>query len=335
MAKKWGWIFVLFCMCQKGYAQDVHFSQFDLFHPKVNPALAGFTPDAYRFSLINRSQWRAVSEPFRTFGVHAEASDPLGANGLGIGLSFITDITGDSRFTTNNLALSGAYHFRLSNTKQYVSFGGQVSIIQQRIDYSILSFDNQYNGLFYDPSLSNQEVFGTNKLGFTDFGLGIAYQHRYKKDEFITGGIAWYNLAAVKVSYLQNPTIELDSRTTLFANADRKINEKYAVLPSLVWSFQGTLREFIIGGRARRVLKDRRGEYQAVYGGVYWRNKDALYIVAGVGINDWYGGLGYDINLSSLKEASNARGGFELVLTYKISKFNAYLKSHKSCPAFF
>lgn len=330
------WFISIACLvATRSTSQDIHFSQFDVFQPQVNPAFVGFMPDAFRFSLINRTQWKAVSKPFRTFGLNAEASDLFNAKGLGLGLVFITDIAGDSRYTNNNFSLSAGYHVKIPKTKHHVGIGAQVTYIQQRIDYSQLSYDNQYNGLFYDPNLSSKEFLNMEKQTFSDFSIGGAYQYRKNKEEFISVGLAWYNLSAVQVSLLSDPSVQLDSRTTFTSTADRKINSKYAILPSAIVSLQGAFREIVIGGRVRRVIKDIRGDYKAVYGGVYWRNKDAIYLVIGMDYNDWYGGISYDVNLSSLREASNARGGFELVITYKMSKFSAYLKSHKSCPTFF
>jgi len=43
-------------------------------------------------------------------------------------------------------------------------------------------------------------------------------------------------------------------------------------------------------------------------------------------------GVSYDLNLSSLKVASNKRGGFEFSLIYIFEKYRPTIKRYKACP---
>lgn len=331
-------ICLMIWMCgvvKKNHAQDLHFSQFDVFQASLSPALAGFMESAYRFSLINRNQWRSVSVPYRTFGLHAEAASPLSINGLGVGLVFLTDRAGDSRFTTNKLGLSSNYRIDFKAQKIAFAFGAQIKFVQYKIDYSQLAYDAQYNGFFYDPSLPSGEQAGIDNVRVGEFALGTVFRKSFSKTDYFSLFGGFFNLSNPGVSWLGDASVTQDTRVNLGGQGYVTINKKYAALPALVYAVQGPLQELVLGGRVKRIIKERRRDSQAVYGGMYWRNRDALYLSVGMDYNDWYGGLSYDVNLSSLKEASNARGGFELVLVYKISKFNAYLKSHKTCPTFF
>ncbi|MFT6845148.1 MAG: type IX secretion system PorP/SprF family membrane protein [Flavobacteriales bacterium] len=332
--KNWMIIVGMF-VCRVSISQDIHFSQFDVFQPKVNPAYAGFMKESYRFSVINRTQWKAISTPFRTLGVQAESGNTLNVKGLGLGLTFLSDVAGDSKFTTNNLSFSAGFHKKLFETRSSIGLAGQISFVQQSIDYSNLSYNNQYNGLFFDPSLNHKETFAVDNLSYMDFALGAVYEYRISKKESLTLGLATYNLSTSKVSLLNDDAVDLDSRTTISGLLDKKINSKISILPTFIWSVQGSLKEIVIGSRARKTLSDKMADYKALYGGLYWRTNDALYLVLGMDYNEWYGGISYDINLSSLSKASNARGGIELVLVYKIMKFDKNLKTFKSCPVYF
>jgi outer membrane protein OmpA-like peptidoglycan-associated protein len=50
--------------------------------------------------------------------------------------------------------------------------------------------------------------------------------------------------------------------------------------------------------------------------GLYDRSNDALIIYAGYQVNQLFIGTSYDINMSSMKSASNGKGGFEITLSY-------------------
>ena len=62
------------------------------------------------------------------------------------------------------------------------------------------------------------------------------------------------------------------------------------------------------------------------------RNKDACMLTLGYDHQDLFVGLSYDINLSKLLPASNARGGFEIALRYIINRFKPKRADHRVCP---
>ncbi|MEM9023599.1 MAG: type IX secretion system membrane protein PorP/SprF, partial [Bacteroidota bacterium] len=91
-----GWVIALTLS-----AQDMHFSQFNNSPMNLNPGLAGDFDGEYRFVLNQRRQWSSVtSNPFQTFGVSADAREPLDIENVGAGVSVYHDVAGDSRFNT-------------------------------------------------------------------------------------------------------------------------------------------------------------------------------------------------------------------------------------------
>ena len=70
----------------------------------------------YRFAANQRVQWRSISSnPYNTFGFSADMNKAFQKDGIGAGFSFLHDITGDSRFRTLDINLSGSYLFALSS----------------------------------------------------------------------------------------------------------------------------------------------------------------------------------------------------------------------------
>lgn len=87
-----------------------------------------------------------------------------------------------------------------------------------------------------------------------------------------------------------------------------------------------------MGSQVRYVLKDRLGIYQSIMAGAFLRSSDAGYIVVGGEYQNWWAGVSYDINFSSLYVASKARGGIELSIRYILQTFNPRQIKHRVCP---
>ena len=88
------------------WAQDVHFSQFKASSFLLNPALVGAQNNDYKATLHRKSQWASVSVPFTTFTLALERKDILPNQSIGI--QFLNDIAGDSRFKTAGITLAYA-----------------------------------------------------------------------------------------------------------------------------------------------------------------------------------------------------------------------------------
>ncbi|MBK9459020.1 MAG: type IX secretion system membrane protein PorP/SprF [Sphingobacteriales bacterium] len=69
------------------------------------------------------------------------------------------------------------------------------------------------------------------------------------------------------------------------------------------------------------------------YAGLWYRYRDALAPLVGVEVNDYRILLSYDINISTLRTATQGRGGLELSLVH-VGSFNKLNKSSINCPRF-
>ena len=98
-------------------AQDQHFTQFYAAPLTLNPALTGSMDAKYRLGLIYRDQWRNVlDDPSTTFGASLDLRFGVKFNkknsrdAAGIGLLFFSDKNPGTDFTTNQIAIAGAFH---------------------------------------------------------------------------------------------------------------------------------------------------------------------------------------------------------------------------------
>jgi hypothetical protein len=97
-------------------------------------------------------------------------------------------------------------------------------------------------------------------------------------------------------------------------------------------TIQGKYREYMVGSSLKYTLVNRLGTYRAVYAGLWYRNRDAAFLSLGMDYQNWFVGLSYDINFSSLAVASNARGGMEIAVRYVINRFKISKAIHRVCP---
>lgn len=314
-------------------AQDIHFSQWDMNPVFLNPALTGNYDCAWRFSGNQRSQWRSVSRPYNTLGISAENRQGLILPGMYHAVNLFSDAAGDGNYRTFEFNLSTAYQFYLNNDSTHsITPGIQLGVNHRSIDFSLLSFDNQFNGFYYDGSLSSQENFGTNKKTGFNMALGAIYSFKpaYRKE--LVAGVGWFNIPQIKQSFYGDDLIKRDRRVVIHAKGNYPLNYEWDIQPGLMIQIQGKYKEIIFGTNARYLIKDKKGELLAPYAGIWWRNQDAAYLTAGLYYNKIKVGISYDVNFSKLVPASNLRGGLEFSVQYILCIFKPKEIKHRICP---
>jgi len=331
--KKIFWIYLLFQVCT-AQAQDIHFSQFYHSPFNLNPALAGQFEGDYRFILNQRTQWKSVTIPYRTFGLSADARNFMEIDGLGTSFSLYQDKAGDSRLNTFRLNLGGSYLMPLSSDSLHtISLGLQLGITHLNIDYSQLNYDNQFDGIVYDPNINPNENYDRDSRTYLDVHLGASWFYQKNRREKYTAGIGLFNVNTPEQSY-SGGTVPLNSRLNFHASAEFSLNDEWDIMPAVLFMSQDKYKEFVIGSSARYILLNEAGLFRSVFGGLFFRTRDAGYILGGLDYDEWRVGLSYDINLSGLKPASNGKGGFELAVIYILKQFKPNLISKRICPEY-
>ncbi len=312
-------------------AQDVHWSQFDANPIYQNPGNTGQFNGDIRFVGNYRDQWRSVTVPFNTINITADATLPFNRN-IGVGGMLFHDVVGDGQFRTVELQANASYLLKLTSDSMHtIRPGINFGLNHRQLNTDQFYFDNQFDGIQYNPGLPTNEVFGTDRKSNVSFGMGAIYQYYENERLNFTGGIAIFNINRPNQGFFTTE-IKRDRRVNIFANGIYKINYDWDVLPSMQFSVQGVYRELMIGGRAKYTLINRLGEYRALYGGLFYRNKDAAFLSVGMDYQNWFVGMSYDINFSKLVPASRLRGGFELSVRYILTRFKPKKIVHRICP---
>ncbi len=312
-------------------AQDVHWSQFDANPIYQNPGNTGQFNGDIRFVGNYRDQWRSVTVPFNTVNVTADGTLPFNRN-IGVGGMLFHDVVGDGQFRTVELQANASYLLKLTSDSMHtIRPGINFGLNHRQLNTDQFYFDNQFDGIQYNPGLSSNEVFGTDRKSNVSFGMGAIYQYYENERVNFTGGFAVFNINRPNQGFFTTE-VKRDRRVNIFANGIYKLNYDWDVLPSMQFSVQGVYREFMIGGRAKYTLVNRLGEYRALYGGLFYRNKDAAFLSVGMDYQNWFVGMSYDINFSKLVPASRLRGGFELSVRYILTRFKPKKIVHRICP---
>lgn len=312
-------------------AQDIHFSQFYNSPFNLNPGLNGQFNGAYRFIANQRTQWRSITLPYTTFGFSAEArhiSLPDGvlntkdgnklSTNWNTAISFYDDKAGDSRLKSNCIQLALGREFSTGGNS-YISPSIMLSYTGLSIDYSQLNYDNQWNGLAYDPNINPSENFSRNQRSYLSAAIGAVYVNQWSNTKNFTAGLSIFNLTNPKQSFFDSPSVKLDTRINLHAQYLFPINELWLAETLFLWSHQGAYRELNLGARAFYILEEKKWTSTRLYTGIVGRARDAGYAIAGIKHNEWEAGISYDINTSNLKPASSGKGGFEFSFIYILS----------------
>lgn len=313
--------------------QDIHFSQYASSPLNLNPALTGAFDGQYRFTAIERRQWYTITVPYQTFGVSADAAHIAKLKNFGFGFSAYGDKAGDSHFSTFQANLSAAYFIKLNaDSTHIISIGLQSGITQRKLDNSALTFDSQYNGFYYDPTLTSKEVLLRQSRMYPNLNAGITYTILLSDKLQINTGLSLLNINKPQQSFYNDNNIKLDQRFNIHSTITYKINERISIIPSLLYMSQGTYKEFDLGGYFKYALVNMPYMYRAIFVGTWARTRDAGFVVVGMDYDNLTVGISYDINYSNLVPASNAHGGFELSLIYIIRKQLLNKDKQRVCP---
>lgn len=312
-------------------AQDIHWSQFNDNPIFQNPGNAGNFDGDVRFVGNFRDQWRAVSVPYQTLSLAVDGK-PYNFRALGIGGLFFHDVTGDGKLRTIELQANVSYQLKLTKDSSHtIRPGINLGMNHRQVNWEAFKFGNQYNGQSYDPSLPSNELYSHDRKTNFSIGVGASYRYIIEKRKVLEAGVGLYNINRPNQGFFDEQ-IDRDRRVNIYARYFHPIGLDWDIIPSFQLSFQGIYREIIFGSSVKYTLVNRLSKYRAVYGGIWYRTLDAAYITVGMDYQQWFVGLSYDMNFSTLTKASRVRGGFEIAVRYILFRFKPSKSIHRICP---
>ncbi|MEM6319808.1 MAG: PorP/SprF family type IX secretion system membrane protein, partial [Bacteroidota bacterium] len=316
-------------------AQDVHFSQYWNNPIDLNPALAGVAREDTRVFAAYKSQWSSVPVGYTTFSGAMDTKWESISNRkgyFGVGAIFTHDEAGDGDWSLNNLGGMISYTKQLGKGI-FGGIGTQIGIGHRSFKLLNLTFDEQFNGEFFDPTLDNGEQFTDTETVFIDMGVGFNL-HLQNDDQRtkLDVGVGLHHLNTPAQNFYSTSTIDLPMRKDFYAMGVLKITQQFDVLGNALLRFQDEYREIVLGSALRIHLNTKPTKELAFDIGANLRTGDAVLPYVGLLYHQWRFGFVYDINTSPFSAATNSNGGPEFVATYTFTKPRAL--GSKLCPLF-
>ncbi|MCW3120589.1 MAG: type secretion system rane protein PorP/SprF [Flavipsychrobacter sp.] len=309
------------------YAQDIHFTQFDMAPLVINPAFTGMFDGQVRAAAIYRSQWASVTVPYVTYGASVDLPIVIERNGdyLAGGLQLYNDKAGDGNLQNFTGLASVAYHKFFGQSDRGgsdLAVGLQGGYANKSIDLSKLYFGDEYvNGTFV-PGTSNQYKNGIgNSVNYYLVNAGISFSQSTSEKFGYTIGLGGNNLNQPNdaIEKKRNSETGLDMRYTAEIGANWLVGQRLSLRPAILYQSQSSATEIIAGNEFRFDIGHEPGFQDfstALFVGAWYRTGDATMITAGVDFKGFRIGVGYDYNISDLNTSSNGNGGFEIAIRY-------------------
>ena len=308
------------------FAQDIHFTQFDMQPLVINPAFTGMFDGQVRANAIYRNQWGSVTVPYVTYGASVDLPLIIERNGdyLATGLQLYNDKAGDGNLTNFSGLVSVAYHKFFGNTDRGgsdLAVGLQGGYAQNSIDLSRLYFGDEWlNGNFNQGHSAEYTLGLGNSINYYLVNAGVCYSHGGSKFSYTIGAAANnLNQPNDAIEKKQSSNNTLDMRYTGELGINWVAGDRLSLRPAVLYQSQATASEIIVGNEFHYEVSNNPGYSNfstAAYLGAWYRTGDAAMITAGVEFKGFRIGLGYDYNISSLNASSNGNGGFEIALRY-------------------
>lgn len=283
---------------QQSTAQQIPlFSQYKFNEYLYNPAVAG-SDDNFEAHLIQRYQWRGITDAPRTFNLNAYG--PLASLKMGVGAMVYSDIVGPTRRT----GFQGSYSYQLQlNERMRLGFGISLGFDQYTIDGTQIKLDQSD-----DPALQNYR--------------GSAYEFNSKFGVYFYGdnyyaGISIPQLVPDKINIFESATNTAKIEEHYIINGGYKfdLGEDFKIEPSLLMRWKSPAPvQFDVSVWAYYK--------EMIWLGITYRTDDAISFGIGFSYNNILMiGYAYDYTTSYLSNYTS--GSHEIMLGYKFKSSTA------------
>lgn len=319
-------------------AQDPNFSQFFVSPLTLNPALTGKFDGNYRLGLNFRNQWPSINNAFRTYTASFDAgilkNHIPDYDQFGIGVLGLTDKSGNGVLQHNYIGLSTAYHKALDESGFHqIGLGFQGIYVNKRLNTEALKFEDMLRSDGFTGLTT--EDFSDYHLNLSYFDLNAGFFYNGTTDganNFYLGG-SMYHINRHEETFSDTGHYFMASRLTLQGGGMIPLGDYNAFHFSAMHSRQANAVNTVIGGAYMLNINPDEWSPTNLYVGSWFRFGDAIIPYVGLEFGEFRFGASYDVNVSSLKPASNLRGGAEFSLIYIKRPVDPNAKK-LNCPKF-
>ena len=182
------------------------------------------------------------------------------------------------------------------------------------LDISKLTFESmlQQNGF---TGQSGEVLNNGNNQNYLDMNAGLLFSGSSNGENNYYLGASMYHINKPKVSF-KDQNWNLNGRFTIHGGGTFPITDVLNVNTSFIYQMQDKASETIIGGALGFNANGDQDNPTNVYLGTWMRLNDAVIPYIGLEFSGFRIGASYDVNISSLKAATNNRGGSEFSIIY-------------------
>ncbi len=300
-------------------AQDPHFSQFFSSPLTLNPAFTGKFNGLWRLAANHRDQWPSIPKAYVTSS--ASIDFPVLANRIppddvfGVGFSGVSDASANNILKLNYGSVSMSYHKALDeNGYSTLGAGFQGTYSSLGLDVSKLNFEDMLTQNGFTGTTTDVLTNGTNQSYF-DINAGVLYSGSSNGINNYYLGVSMYHINRPKVSF-KDKNWFLSGRITVHGGGSFPLSDQLSLHGSVIHQIQNKASETTLGAAVAANLNQDEEKPTSVYLGSWIRFNDAIIPYVGLEFGGLRIGASYDLNISSLKAATNTRGGSEISLIY-------------------
>ena len=320
-------LFVLNMQESKG--QDAVFSQYYSSYLYLNPAFAATEPTVTA-GFNSRVQWKSVTTPYTTnqasLIIPIYKSTEKFQNIGGIGLSVYNNNAGKVGLKTVGANLNAAYVIPINQNNQILT-GVQVGFIQKTIDFSQGQWGSQYDPLIgFNSNLASGAYNFVSTVIYPDVGAGFLYYNKPRREITEKGksfycGFSAYHLNRPNESVIKSQASPLPILYKATFGGEFSINSTWNISPNILIAKQngalqinvGTYVTYSLGGTSESMLPTK------LIAGAWYRVNDSGIGSIGIGNRYYMIGFSYDMNSSTLRLNSDAKGAGAYEVSLKIT----------------
>jgi type IX secretion system PorP/SprF family membrane protein len=208
----------------------------------------------------------------------------------------------DGIVKSNYASLNLSYSIKLSEDPSIhrltAGFGGSYG--KRFVDFSRLTFEEQFTGFGFNTSLPTGEMALSNMKGNFSANSGLTYSIRSQKRN-LDVGIAGFHLNKPKQTFLKDENERLAVRKVIHANFETYINDFLVLNTNAIYQNQARAKYYSAGASLGYFF----GEQQDMMfnAGMWYWSKNAVIPYIGLVYNNMQFGFSYDVTISSLREA--------------------------------
>jgi hypothetical protein len=196
--------------------------------------------------------------------------------------------------------------------------------INRSVDIANLVFDEQWDGVKFNPDLSSNENFASQSVFAPEFNFGVSISYDFNTDFRLQTGAAMFHINKPKTSFYDDDN-RIDRKIIFQTTAEVTVTNGLSLQPAVFFSYQDATMEIIFGTNAAYGKSD----FKTVAGLWLRWGRD---VIPAIGLNYRSTNVlfSYDVNISGLHNATGYRGGMELSLIQRFTK----RKSRYPCSEF-